>query len=66
MEPLRSQVRGCLFVSVSKPYGVETIRPECELSRGFAELLKQKTLTAGDVELIKRLGFEVVQERRNL
>lgn len=62
MEPLR----GVLKVSVSHPYGVETFYPRCALSKGFARLLGQKTLTKGDVELIKGLGFEFVQEEVKL
>lgn len=46
-----------LTVSVRSPYGVETIYPECPLSRLFCELLGQKTLTKENVENIKRLGF---------
>lgn len=60
------QLRGVLKVSVSNPYGVETFYPKCALSRGFARLLKQKTLTKSDVELIKTLGFEFVQEEVKL
>lgn len=48
-----------LEVRVERPYGIRTIYPECPVSRLFAELLKQKTLTRRDIELIKRLGFEV-------
>lgn len=48
-----------LFVSLSRPYGIETLRPECPRSQIFAELLKQKTLTRRDIEQIKRLGFDV-------
>lgn len=51
--------RGTLIVSVFEPYGRVTIKPECELSRLFAELLGQKTLTATNIEVIKQLGFEV-------
>lgn len=40
-------------------YGVETFYPECELSRLFADLLNQKTLTRKNVEMIKRLGFVI-------
>lgn len=34
-------------------------RPVNEVSKGFALLLNQKTLTALDLERIKDLGFEV-------
>ena len=48
-----------LFVSIKSKYGTETIYPDCEPSKIFAELLKQKTLTREDIETIKRLGYEV-------
>lgn len=40
-------------------HGVITFRPQCETSAAFCELLKQKTLTADDIEGIKRLGYQV-------
>jgi hypothetical protein len=48
-----------LKVSLAKQYGNETIHPECDLSRGFASLLGQKTLTRANIESIKALGFKV-------
>lgn len=46
-----------LYVTVINHYGRETIRPECELSRKFCDLLRQKTLTRFDVNRIKELGY---------
>lgn len=51
--------KGTLIVSVVDYFGRTTIKPECELSRLFAELLRQRTLTPDDVERIKRLGYEI-------
>lgn len=48
-----------LIVSIRDYFGRATIRPECEQSRLFAELLKQSTLTEEDVTVIKKLGYEV-------
>jgi len=47
-----------LQVRVTEKYGRETIYPDCERSRLFAELLKQTTLTRTNIEVIKKLGFE--------
>lgn len=47
-----------LKVSIARPYGIETIYPECETSRLFAALLGQKTLTHLNVLVIKNLGYE--------
>lgn len=51
-----------LKVSIVSRYGVDVIRPECDLSKGFVKLLRQKTFTSEDVRLIKDLGyvFEVI------
>ncbi len=51
-----------LKVSLRGPYGNQLIYPECEVSRRFADLLGQKTLTSADVERIKEFGytFEIV------
>lgn len=51
-----------LKVRIEKPYGHETIYPECETSRKFADLLGQKTLTRRDVEKIKALGLGLTVE----
>ena len=60
-----------LKVSIVSRYGVDTIRPECDLARKFCTLIQQKTLTSEDVRRIKDLGyvFEVIvkdEPRRTL
>lgn len=40
-------------------YGRKTFYPRCEQSLLFAKLLKHKTLTSRDIDLIKAIGFEV-------
>jgi len=57
--------RGVLTVTLIEYFGRLTVRPECPLSRGLAALLRQKTLTGEDVELIKRLGFRVKTKEGN-
>lgn len=57
---------GVLYVRRVTYFGRETILPLCERARGFADLLKQKTLTAENVEAIKRLGFRVVAKGEEL
>lgn len=52
-----------LIVSVSLAYGREIFTPQCPGTRLFAELLGQKTLTRENIEVIKKLGYEVrIQE----
>ena len=48
-----------LEVAMYKPYGQETFYPKCEVSRLFAKLLRQKTLTRRDLEGIKKLGYTI-------
>lgn len=48
-----------LIVEIDRSFGRETIRPACPVSEKFCRLLKQRTLTREDVELIKQLGYTV-------
>lgn len=47
-------------------YGRVTIRPACDVSRAFAALLGQKTLTEDNVEGIKKLGYRVLLKEGEL
>lgn len=55
-------------VSIDKVFGKEKIYPICNLSKLFAKLVKQKTLTREDVQKIKMMGFkiEVIQPEVSL
>lgn len=46
-------------VMLRNVYGEEKIYPACGSATVFAELLRQKTLTYPQIELIKQLGFTV-------
>lgn len=46
-----------LLVTEVPAYGKKEFKPDCDLSRKFAELLRQKHLTERNVEVIKSLGF---------
>ena len=48
-----------ITVTIKNVYGNELIYPACEASRDFARLAGKKTLSRGDLEIIKRLGFLV-------
>lgn len=51
------------------PYGSyvnKLFQPECETARLFCELLGQKTLTAGNLEVIKKLGYEIKTKEKTL
>ncbi len=47
-------------------YGHERIFPICEKGKLLAELAGHKTLTRPDIEIIKKLGYEVVTEQLTL
>lgn len=59
---MTTQLDGQLKMEVSriKQYGRDEYKPECEVSRKFTELLKQKVLTIKDIEKIKQLGYRVL------
>lgn len=48
-----------LFVTVIEYWGRKNFRPECDVSRRFAQLLGQKNLSEGDLEIIKTMGYKV-------
>lgn len=55
-----NKIKVLKFNRSKKSFGL--YRPNCEMSRTFAELLKQKMLTNENLETIKRLGFEIIEE----
>ncbi len=46
-------------VMLRNVYGEEKIYPACGKAEVFVEMLEQKTLTDYQVEMIKKLGFQV-------
>lgn len=46
-------------VEIKNVYGTQNIYPVCGNAKIFADLVKQKTLTLRDIDLIKKLGYEV-------
>lgn len=55
-----------IHVKILTHYGRVTIRPDCETSRRFCELLGQVTLTEDNVKKIKELGYEIKQREVRL
>lgn len=55
-----------LLVKVHEYFGRRTIYPACPLSEKFCILLNQKTLTEGDCERIKDLGFLIKTKEEEL
>jgi len=50
-----------LEVSIKTVYGVERIYPMNDNARSITHLIGKKTFTREDIEVLKRLGFEIVQ-----
>lgn len=48
-----------ITVQIKNVYGNEMIYPACETSREFTRLTGNKTLSRGNLEIIKRLGYVV-------
>lgn len=48
-----------IVVQVKHIYGNESIYPHCAKAKLFAKLLSQRTLTRGNLDVIKQLGYEV-------
>lgn len=49
-----------ITVKIKNVYGNDTIYPVCAMAQGFANLLKQKTLTLNDCHKIKAMGFAII------
>ena len=49
-----------ISVKVTRNYGNEAIYPVCQSAQYFAQLVGTKTLTRQTLELIKKLGYEIV------
>lgn len=48
-------------VQVKNNYGNTLVYPVCEVAKEFTKLTGNKTLRLRDIEVIKKLGFEVQQ-----
>lgn len=55
-----------LTVKVHAVYGKEYIYPACEVSILLAQLLKQKSFTDRDMEILKEIGFTFATEPKTL
>jgi hypothetical protein len=50
-----------IFVTIRNVYGNDTIYPACDQSRLLADLAGHKTLTASDLRIIRKMGYEVLE-----
>lgn len=55
-----------IFVIPYGSYVNKLYYPDCELSKSFCLLLKQKTLTDKDLEIIKSMGYLVRTRAKSL
>tara|TARA_R110000796_G_scaffold65782_2_gene151791 strand:- start:6331 stop:6522 length:192 start_codon:yes stop_codon:yes gene_type:complete len=47
-------------------YGNDLIYPVCEKAKTFSSIAKTTTLRIGDIELIKKLGYEIMVKQEEL
>ena len=55
-----------LVVSKKNVYGVERVYPVCNKAKLFARISGNKTLLPEDIELIKKLGYNLTTEREKI
>ena len=51
-----------LTVKIKNVYGVDRIYPVCDKAQLFARISGKKTLLPVDIELIKKLGYNLTTE----
>ena len=51
-----------LTVKIKNVYGVDRIYPVCDKAQLFARISGNKTLLPDDIELIKKLGYNLTTE----
>ena len=55
-----------LIVSKKNVYGVERVYPVCNKAKLFARISGNKTLLPEDIELIKKLGYNLTTESEKI
>ncbi len=55
-----------ILVKIGNNYGNEVIYPVCDDAQVFAAIAGTKTLTAGTIAAIKRLGYKINVEQRSI
>ena len=55
-----------VIVSKKNVYGVERVYPVCNKAKLFARISGNKTLLPEDIELIKKLGYNLTTESEKI
>lgn len=55
-----------LIVEVKNVYGVPRVYPVCDKSKGFARIAGLKTLSAEVMEEIKKMGYKLIEEKKEI
>jgi len=55
-----------IIIQVKSNYGALTAYPICPTSKAFAEIAGTKTLTTQALQIIERMGYEIVQQTEKL
>lgn len=51
-----------ITIKVKNVYGVDRIYPVCDKAKLFIALTGNKTFSAGDIDRIKALGYQIITE----
>lgn len=55
-----------IIIQVKSNYGALTAYPICPTAKAFAEIAGTKTLTHQALQIIERMGYEIVQQTEKL
>lgn len=55
-----------IIIQVKSNYGALTAYPVCPIAQDFARIAGTKTLTHEALQIIERMGYEIVQQTEKL
>jgi len=55
-----------ITIQIKNNYGVLTAYPACDVSHNFARIAGTKTLTHQALQIIERMGYQIVQQTETL
>ena len=55
-----------LIIKVKNVYGVPRVYPVCAKSQGFARIAGLKTLSPEVIEEIKKMGYKLTEEKKEI
>lgn len=55
-----------ITINIKSNYGALTAYPVCPTAKAFAEIAGTKTLTTQALQIIQRMGYDIVQQSEKL